>query len=689
MIVPILLVLAAVTAAGPPHGGPPSPRRAADAATPDTVPPAPVLTVPEVVVSGERASDVSRIAPTAAATSRPFDRSAGAALTLAEALGSMAGLHVTDYGGLGGFSTVSMRGLPSNHVAVLVDGVPLSSASGGSFNLAAIPAAAIGRIDAYRGGSPLLLGVSAPAGAINLVTLASPLVQDVAIQRGTYETWDVRGAIGVERGPFALQLLGSGFTTRGNFVYHDRNGTDLDPSDDGDSLRLNNRRDVWTALAAFRARAAGWEVTARGIHHHRALGIPGTGAVPAPNPRLVESWWRPMLEVARPSRGSGPGARLTAASEHRRLRFLDDRGQLAGSPFATDDRLRSEQIAVAIDRPARPWWMVVQAQASLRRDRADVRNAASGFPAPPGSRRWTRGATVDLELRPLGERVLLHAARRWERCEDHLRSAGLASTVRATDLTREIQTPQAGARVALGLGFTARANWAESERAPDFLELFGNEGAVQGNPALLPEHVITRDAGLAWRGAFGGARLEVEGWRFSNEARDLILLVRNSQSTLKATNVSRMETRGEELSFRAVLPGGLTVGGAGTWQEARDRGSVAAWRGRKIPLRPDRELHLDVGLRRAAFALTGSVHDIDPNFTDRRNQTLVPRRRLVSAAASVSPPQLPLRATLDVRNLTDDRAADLGGYPLPGRMVYLTLEWRLGPARPGRTGEPS
>jgi len=245
-------------------------------------------------------------------------------------------------------------------------------------------------------------------------------------------------------------------------------------------------------------------------------------------------------------------------------------------------------------------------------------------------------------------------------------------------------TPEIGARVALGLGFTARANGSESDRAPDFLELFGNAGAVQGNPALLPEHVISRDAGLGWSGRLGPARLDVEGWRFSNEATDLILLVRNSQSTLKATNVSRMEDRGEELSAALILPGGVRLGGAGTWQAARDRGVVTAWRNRKIPLRPDRELHLDAGVTRAWWSLAASVHDVDPDYTDRRNTTLIPRRTLLGVAASVTPPRSPVRYSVDLRNLTDDRANDLGGTPLPGRMVDVTLEWRLGN---GRTGD--
>ena len=669
MIVLLLLLVAAVPAAADPR--PPDP------AVRDSLH-RPVLTVPEVVVTGERPDDAASRAPTGATATRSLAPAAGADLTLTEALGSIAGIQVTDYGGLGAFSTVSMRGLPSNHVAVLLDGVPLGTADGGSFNIAALPSAAIDRVEAWRGESPLMLGVAAPAGAINLVTLAAPHVQEFRLERGNWQTWNARGAVGAERGPLAFQLLGDGFTTRGNFVYHDRNGTDLDPSDDGDSVRVNDRRDQWTGLASLRWRAGGWSATARQIYEHRALGLPGNGAVPAPNARLVEEWSRPTVDLVRASGGRLPAARITAATESHRLHFDDAAGRLSGAPFDTHDRLRGESVALALERPARPFWIVPQAQVSLRRDRAAVRNALGGYPAPPESQRWTRGATLDLEVHPLGDRVLVHAAKRWERYEDHLRASGIGATIQATNRVRELVAPQVGARVVLGLGASARANYSEADRAPDFLELFGNEGAVQGNPALLPEHVISRDAGLAWSGRAGPAAIDLEGWRFANEASNLILLVRNSQSTLKATNVSRMENRGEELSARVRLPGGIALGGAGTWQAARDRGNVSAWRGRKIPLRPDRELHLDASVTRAWLALAGSVHDIDPDYTDRRNQTLIPRRTLVGLAATVTPPRSPVRYSVDVKNLTDDRGFDLGGYPLPGRMIDFTLEWRLG-----------
>ena len=37
--------------------------------------------------------------------------------------------------------------------------------------------------------------------------------------------------------------------------------------------------------------------------------------------------------------------------------------------------------------------------------------------------------------------------------------------------------------------------------------------------------------------------------------------------------------------------------------------------------------------------------------------------------------RIPLVATLEVRNVTDNQVEDVAGYPLPGRAVFGTLRW--------------
>src|SRR5207249_2054115 len=76
-------------------------------------PPAPdsILTLPQVVVD-RAALDARHRMPTGFATEVRVGSGARAFETLSEALGRVAGVHLVQYGGLGAFSTVSLRGAP-------------------------------------------------------------------------------------------------------------------------------------------------------------------------------------------------------------------------------------------------------------------------------------------------------------------------------------------------------------------------------------------------------------------------------------------------------------------------------------------------------------------------------------------------------------------------------------------------
>ena len=55
--------------------------------------------------------------------------------SLADALGRLPGVQVRSTGGMGGYSTLSLRGSPSEQVEVRLDGVPLGGSCGSSVDL--------------------------------------------------------------------------------------------------------------------------------------------------------------------------------------------------------------------------------------------------------------------------------------------------------------------------------------------------------------------------------------------------------------------------------------------------------------------------------------------------------------------------------------------------------------------------
>jgi iron complex outermembrane receptor protein len=228
-------------------------------------------------------------------------------------------------------------------------------------------------------------------------------------------------------------------------------------------------------------------------------------------------------------------------------------------------------------------------------------------------------------------------------------------------------------------GFELRANVARAERPPDFLELFGNQGNVIGNPSLRPERTGNADLGLAWSRAWErGRMLSLEVAHFESRAEDLVVYVHYSQSSVRAENVARATMRGEELSLRLAMARGIGVTGSFTHLVTRDEGPVPFWHGNQLPLRPPVQVFTRAEWAPGRLRLTASLEYIGANYLDRANLRPVPDRLPVGASIAFEPGG-GLRLTLEGKNLGDDRIADVGGFPLPGRAVFASCELSLGP----------
>ena len=85
-------------------------------------------------------------------------------------LHSLAGVEVSQSGGLGNMSSTFMRGTNSSHVLVLLDGVRINSATAGTTALEHIMLDSIERIEVVRGNVSSLYGSEAIGGVIQLFT---------------------------------------------------------------------------------------------------------------------------------------------------------------------------------------------------------------------------------------------------------------------------------------------------------------------------------------------------------------------------------------------------------------------------------------------------------------------------------------------------------------------------------------
>ena len=639
--------------------------------------------LPPVVVNGARPTPRSRVENTAGSASvvevAPLqDRVA----TTSEVLERVPGLHVNDYGSLGSFSTVSIRGSTSGQVNVYLDGVPLSRSALGVVNLADLPFAGLDRVEVYRGFTPAELPGAGAGGAINLVTRS-------LVATGP---WQHRHRVVAGAGSFGTHRLGTshefalhGFSalvvtdkveSDGNFTFWSDNGTPLARQDDATVARRNNwiRNDEWL-LRVSRALPGGAELRATNQWVRRERGVPGA-AVQSEIANGGATWNLSALDAQAPRLAHGRVAlsgRVT--SEWRRDRFYDPMSQIGLGTQDIRDVTRTS-TAHAGARWLAPVLQHVSLALDVRRERFEPFRPAAG----PVQGRRTLEAALEERTTVFGRLTLEGGWRATREADDFHGLVRNAYSFRpAIGGRRSFTEPRAGVRLRLAPGVHVRGSWNRSHRTPAFLELFGDGGSVAGSTELRVERGTNRDLGLQFETTRRGRRGRLDVSHFDNHARDLITFVTQSQSTLVARNVGAAHLRGEEWTWQLQDAGPASrwsLDGGFTRLDAKDLGVDLTWyAGKSLPVRPSRELHQRVALRVARFEFGYEYDYVGRNYLDRFNTKVVDRRDLHGLDVRCSWRRAALQC--GVRNLTNDRAADVAGFPLPGRSLFLTSSCKL------------
>jgi len=166
--------------------------------------------------------------------------------SLAKVVATESGVQFRQSGGVGSFSTVSLRGSTSEQVNVYLDGILLNEAAGGGVNLSHIELLQAEKVEVYRGTVPVQLGNSAIGGAINITT-------DRASDKPTTTVLAGVGSFGSSRiatsyaGPvnwFNGQRLVASFSHRqsdNDFSFLNDNGTVFNTDDDEKQKRKNGK----------------------------------------------------------------------------------------------------------------------------------------------------------------------------------------------------------------------------------------------------------------------------------------------------------------------------------------------------------------------------------------------------------------------------------------------------------------
>ncbi len=616
--------------------------------------------------------------------------------TLADVLDETVGVQVRRYGGLGDFSTVSIRGSTPGQVGVFFDGVALTRARSETVNLADLPLDQLGSVEVYRGVSPLALSSSALAGAVNLVsrvpTDGAPRFSLLA-GGGSFATRKASVTGSASKGALSGLLSATYLGSAGDFEFEDDNGTLQNPADDRTTRRRNNAFDSVEVLGKLRgALASGGAVTGLTELFANRQGVPGIGAFQSDDASLRDLRSLSYVRWDAPRLGDLPlDLSTTGSFVFERERYRDVQGEIGLGNVATDNRTYTGALDNLVT--GRFGRHVLEARFDVGGQVFSPADTLAADPNGPDQSRIRFDLAAGDTMGFFGDRLLVQPTMRWERLHDDFsavaNTGGPIARPSGGGGDHDLVTPRLGLRVDAADGITLKANAGRVERAPNFTELFGNRGAILGNPTLDPERGVSADLGVvAVRDRLGPARrLRLEAVGFVADVDDLIVLVQNSQRTSIFRNVASTRTVGAEVTAGADLFEHVRLALNYTYQDARDHSGIPARDGNQLPGRPRHDLYHRTEYRRDEGRLFYELSFIAENSLDQANFLVVSARAIhtLGIEADVAAlgrrfgsdllARVPLVATFEARNFTDNQVEDVAGYPLPGRSFFATVRW--------------
>ncbi len=654
---------------------------AEDASTPS--PPAPPQGPVETIEVRGSADEAGGMDTTAFATVIRAEDFADRMTSVPELLRDLVGVQVR---GLGGeYATVSIRGSSAEQVVVYLDGVPLNRALGGAVNLADLPLGQVESIEVYRGFTPAGLPAASIGGAVLIHTRRSggSPAATASVSAGSYGSGEAIVSFAGRRGRGDYRLGFDGGVGDGAYLHFDNNGTPHNPSDDTTAHRENND---------FRRGHLSGRMTLKSGRRHRFSlatdlfardrGVPGLDCCKSPDARFSNT--RLLVRPEWEAPGLFGGRILArAAADYTRYReeFDDPTGEIGLTGFPVDDIHLIEALGIETGLvAAASSHQAISLLLSRRRETAALENLALPGPTDLGrAARHTTVVTLEDQISFVSDRLVINPSLRHEAYDSLFHTGPAGGLVLPPDQDRYF-TGKIGFRLKVSDALTLKGNLGRFARLPDFTELFGNQGSVRGNPALAPERGRSFDLGLAVsrdRPAAALRSAHIEVVVFQTVAENLIQFVPNSQSTVRAENFDRARIRGAELTLDLDIGprfnGSLNL----THQEPRDI-SGRSTDGLLLPGRPQDELSasasLDVGRGRLFYDFTY----VGRNFLDSLDtpSEALPARYLhdVGYRLRLRPG---LQATLEVKNVGDEKTYDYARYPLPGRSYHGRLSWEF------------
>jgi len=550
-------------------------------------------------------------------------------------LRGQAGVEFATTGGMGANTTLFMRGANSNQVLILVDGVRIAGASGGTAQLANILPDQIDHIEVVRGNVSALYGSDAIGGVVQIFTksgVGQAPAANASVEYGSNNTRQGTVGYGGQVGDTSFNVTGSMFKTDGyssidaakwnrDNPTRARQGIGPNPADNP----YENKSVSGQVKHKF---SQDWDAGVAAYYSNSQLSYDSTSGKPTDDLRMDSELYTLSAFVN--------GKLLPDWRTHFKVAQSEDRAEttkngLFDSLFSTRSRQFNWQNEYALtpDHTLLFGTDYLQQELSSSAYNAPIRNVFSVYGGYEGK---------------IGRHQLQLNAR-----NDHYSDFGNQGSFFA------------GYGFHLTQAVKLIANVSNAFRAPTFNELYYPNF---GQPNLQPERAKSAELGVQVETAATGL-LRVTA--FETRYNDLIVSTQQANGLFLAQNVNKAKVQGVEASWRANLLG-TDVGASVTFQNPVDETN-----GTQLLRRARRHASFDVGRNIGDFRVGGEWL-VSSSRMDNGSRRLGGYGILNLTARYNIDKQWFVAAR--VENLFDKNYQLAYPYATQGRAGFVTLGWR-------------
>ncbi len=579
------------------------------------------------------------------------------AVVISDLLATLPGVGVSRNGGIGGVTSVRIRGAETDQTVVLVDGIKLNdpSSAGGAYNFANLLAGPVASIEVLRGAQSTLWGSQAIGGVVNIVT---PM-----------PTKALEGAASLEGGSFGQadgRLSISGVT-------------------EGLSWSLSGESFANTGVSAYRG-----GLEADGYRHQGLSGRASYDVIGDIRLDLRGLWSRGRVKI-----DGFPPPEYAFADDSEYSRTETKLGYLGLSFPLADGRLKNRlglsQTATdtdSFDPTQAVTALTYQTRGETRRlEYQGIIELTPNWQATVGAERETSRAhtAAPSAYNPHPIAAIAHTGL------TSFYAQAIGDVVSGLTLTTGLRHDRHDAFGDHTLGQVAlawrlpdeatvlRASFAQGFKAPTLYQLYSE----YGTPSLAPESANSGDLGIEHR--FDSVNSVVSATVFQRQTQDQIDFVSCAFGATSAVcrpngvsrygyydNIARTRAQGVELTADARIED-LTLSGNYTFVDATNQGSSSPNRGKSLARRPKQQANLNTDYLTASGVSLGlGMRYVGESFEDAANTYRLKAYALTDLRLSY-----PLRSGVEVygrvENLFDRRYEPTRDYGSVGRGIYLGM----------------